>query len=301
MKGPAKERIVSVYTIIDKQPAKKEKVLPKKTDISQESPRNLEYESTGYRKEERPTAHFKNSKQLKDNNFSTSNKPFQKHRDDQLEEYEESQFIKHTKHNNFDDYEPRQDGVPRHTEYEPISEHLTQHNYSQPFNPEFHAEAERNIEDTSFLTNDRELMGISEQVPFNGSQGIFAPGAYPLYPYGMMQAPGFVGPMVYPVQYPGVGYAGQVGEAQEKAAVGNAELKVGELNEEVRKLKEELNEAKAKSTESAIDSTVEGRVRELEEKLKRKEIDTKVTEDVLRSEIDALKKRNEVLLYINKS
>jgi len=269
------------------------------------------------KKEEQSTARLKNAKkheQLGENH--RSNKKFHSKANEELgEEYYEpiqranKPFAK-AEEDKFNDYQygSRQvQEIPRQTKYEIVSEYGKQRDYEQQLNfeSEFRGDQEKNTVDASFLTNDRELMGISEQVPFSGNQGMFQSNPYvPMYPYGMMQTPmpGFISPMggvPYPVQYP-MNYPTQTtipiqGEVPEKVTK-NSEVEA--LNEEIKRLKKELNESKAKALESQIDSSLESKVRELEEKLKRKEIDTKITEDVLKSEIEALKKRNEVILIM---
>jgi len=74
---------------------------------------------------------------------------------------------------------------------------------------------------------------------------------------------------------------------------------ITELREEIQKLQEELKNAnkqisilKNSATQATGDN--EQRVKELEDKVKRKEMEAKITEDTLRSDIEALQKRNEV-------
>lgn len=184
--------------------------------------------------------------------------------------------------------------------------------------------------DASFLAGDKELFGVSEQVAFEETNAIYntsaCPPMMPMYGYGMagsmsqpMQQPfvgpmpgmpgGFVNPMMsYPMQamqgpYPVHNFVSpsmQGPELHLKEVQDNSKV-INELNDEIKKLQSELKESKLKveslKVQSASDNNVESRVKELEEKLKRKDMDSKITEDMLRSELDAIKKRNEVPLY----
>ena len=230
---------------------------------------------------------------------------------------------------------------PRRTEFERQTEYDATMEYGDHANKSKYADA-------SFAVNDKELFGVSEQVPFDRSStmnNMFNPGTYqsmmPMYPYGMMQTPnmqqpyptpmpgmpsGYMNPMMgmsctmqgsvpYPTasHYPMANPISQTIEQPQKEKEksngsferemskpeSNSKL-IEELNETIRKLEFELKEANLKNerlqTESQSNGDAESRIKELEEKFRRKEMDFKITEDMLKSEIDALKKRNEVIL-----
>lgn len=187
--------------------------------------------------------------------------------------------------------------------------------------------------DASFLTTNKELFGVSAQVQLDAPSlhSLYNAGTcpvMPMYPYGVMphgsvQQPyidgmpsGFMNPMMsYPMQGP-YSIAGNFatqsvqpqgmmfGRCEEKVPcakeVQDNSKVVNDLNEEIKRLQTELKEARltieAQKVQSSSSANAESRLKELEEKLRRKDMDSRITEDMLRSELDVLKRRNEVLL-----
>ena len=186
---------------------------------------------------------------------------------------------------------------------------LTEIEYERPDEVEY-----EDKRDTSFMTADKELFGVSEQVLFDGSNVMSystngCPPIMPMYPFGMMQ-PGsiqqsFIPPMPNVFANPLLNFPMQGGYSVANYMTGNGQAEsymkevqdnskvINELNEQIKKLQAELKEAKLK-----IEDKTESK--ELEEKLKRKDMDLKISEDILRSELDALKKRNEVIFLLSK-
>eukprot|EP00826_Nyctotherus_ovalis_P021848 TRINITY_DN1712_c0_g1_i1.p1 TRINITY_DN1712_c0_g1~~TRINITY_DN1712_c0_g1_i1.p1 ORF type:complete len:375 (+),score=66.56 TRINITY_DN1712_c0_g1_i1:476-1600(+) len=157
---------------------------------------------------------------------------------------------------------------------------------------------------------DKELVGVSEQVPYNRLSGMFSTGAYqsmlPLFPYGMSQQPyagmqpGYINPMMgmtYPIPGnvpPMLPQANLLREMTGYPLVDSEQN--AKLAEEVKRLQGELKEANDKIVllEMGAQSNSESKLRELQEKLRRHEMDAEITEKMLKSEIEALQHRNEV-------
>eukprot|EP00826_Nyctotherus_ovalis_P008381 TRINITY_DN12168_c0_g1_i1.p3 TRINITY_DN12168_c0_g1~~TRINITY_DN12168_c0_g1_i1.p3 ORF type:complete len:145 (+),score=46.01 TRINITY_DN12168_c0_g1_i1:73-507(+) len=134
-------------------------------------------------------------------------------------------------------------------------------------------------------------------------------------PYIDGMSSGFMNPMMsYPMQGP-YSIPGNFATQSQGMIFGRCEEKVpcakevqdnskviNDLNEEIKRLQAELKEAKftieTQRAQSSNNAITESKLKELEEKLRRKDMDSRITEDMLRSELDALKKRNEVLFTL---
>jgi hypothetical protein len=166
-----------------------------------------------------------------------------------------------------------------------------------------------------FSYADKELLGVSEQVPYDKLAGIFNTAGYqlntagyqpilPLFPYAQPygNAANYINPMLG-VTYPIPSHTSH--QANKDMSVNpfynslyNSEQGV-RLMEEIKRLQNELKEANEKVARLEIEvqsnSSNESKLRELQEKLHRKDMDADITEKMLKSEIEALQHRNEEL------
>ena len=166
--------------------------------------------------------------------------------------------------------------------------------------------------------------------------GMFNPGMVPMYPYGMMPPPSFNGtipgsssnvPTVFPqgvppgcmppmmgmpyppnmFPYPPQGFMPMMQhpeddpDLQESPNENVDSSRSIKLERENKKLQRALNDATTKvmSLESIIQVNNEKneRVKELEEALHRKDMETKLSEKIMKSDIEALQNRIEVMIY----
>lgn len=176
------------------------------------------------------------------------------------------------------------------------------------YDPAAEYEPVRTMQELSYA--DKELFGVSEQVPYNRLSGMFSTGAYqpvlPLFPYGMPQQPyagmqpGYANPMMgmtYPVPGPVPPMMPQTNLLREMTGHPLIDSEQNaRLAEEVRRLQGELKEANDKiaSLETDAQNCSDSKLRELQEKLRRQEMDAEITEKMLKAEVEALQRRNEV-------
>jgi len=155
---------------------------------------------------------------------------------------------------------------------------------------------------------DKELLGVSEQVPYDKLTGMFSTGGYqsmvPLFPYAQPygNASNYINPMLgvtYPIPShisPPINKELQVNSFYNSLPDLEQNMK---LIEEVKRLQNELKEANEKVARLEVEvqnnSANESKFREMQEKLHRKEMDADITDKMLKSEIEALQHRNEEL------